>query len=82
MECHYLLEDYDKLSGLIEQVPDNSVLLEVGCRVGISSVEWSDELGRVISEVGWVDSWGGLNGSRYGWLVETDNSLNLQITVQ
>ena len=29
VECYYLLEDYDKLSGLIDQVPDNSVLLEV-----------------------------------------------------
>ena len=29
VECYYLLEDYDKLSALIEQVPDNNALLEV-----------------------------------------------------
>jgi len=28
VECYYLLEDYDKLSALIEQVPDNNALLE------------------------------------------------------
>ena len=29
MECYYLLEDYDKLGALIEQIPENSLLLEV-----------------------------------------------------
>lgn len=32
-ECHYILEDYESLTKILEQLPDNSELLPVRCHL-------------------------------------------------